>query len=132
MKRFLGWASAAVLSVAGLAACDGGGGGGSGPVGSWTLDVERSLQAIVDHSTADTKKQIAALPADERAAAEKKLADKVEEARTAASSMPQSMQMTFDLKADHTATMSATLFGKSREAAATWALTRSKTALTCA
>jgi hypothetical protein len=67
MNRFVGWASAAVTAVLGLAACggDSGGGGGGGIVGTWTLEAERSMAPLVDKmwdAMGPQREQLKAIP----------------------------------------------------------------------
>jgi hypothetical protein len=77
MKRFLGWASAAVLAVVGFTACDGGGGGGGGIVGTWVMDGEKTFAPMIEklwpameplrkQMSTMTPEQKAHLPAEQR------------------------------------------------------------------
>ena len=124
MKRFVGWASAAVVAVGGLVACGGdsgggGGGGGSSPVGQWTIDMDKSMGPIVEKQLTESKKQFEKLPPDQRAMAEKMMPT-AEKFREIVKEQFAKLKFTFEFKSDHTATMSGEMGGPAETGAATW------------
>lgn len=75
-------ALAASLLALALPACGdkggSGGGGGSGPVGTWALDTATTLKDALAEEEAEMAKRIEHLPADQREAAKKEMAQHLE------------------------------------------------------
>jgi hypothetical protein len=134
MKRFIGWASAAVVAVAGLVGCNGesggggGGGGGGGITGRWTIDADKTMGPIVDqiwnsipqqakdHIKNMKPEELAAMPAAQREQMEmmtskEKMKEKM--AKEAGDSW-------FDVKSDGTYVGHSARAGQTDDSTGTW------------
>jgi hypothetical protein len=115
MKKPLAtFGSLLVLSLA--AAC---GGGSSAAVGTYQLDKAAMKQSALGAMTAEEKKQMDALPAEQRKAAEEMMGKTFD-----------AMEMTIELKADGTATATSKGMGPTSTENGTWKLAGDQLTLT--
>ncbi len=103
MKRTFAFLLALAVA-AGVAACgdkSSGGGAGGGPVGTWTMDMEK----VIDMGMAEAKKKLAELPEDQRKMAEEAMGGKA--AREMMTKQLAGMKMEVEVKADKSFTVTA-------------------------
>jgi len=103
MKRILAFLLSFAL-MAGVTACgdkSSGGGAGGGPVGSWSIDLEKAI----DMGMAEAKKQLNAMPEDQRKMAEEMMGGKA--AREMMTKQMADLKMDVTVNADKTFTVAS-------------------------